>query len=209
MTSAEGVGRHLALLCLERDGRLTGTRWAGPAVRAGLLADLALAGRLTETEDAVTVDVVPSGDPLADAVARELVGPPDRSLDQVVQEGRPDLAEVARALVAEGVWEPLRPHWWRRGDRYRPADPALSRAAVSAALDEAGPGSAPSLAAAAVIAGVAGLRGGRFDDIREDLLTASGDAAWVVGAAAAAIEAARAWYGSVGRMTIADLNIPG
>jgi hypothetical protein len=209
MTAEVGVGRRLALLCLQQDGRLTRSRWAGPAVRAGLLADLALAGRLTETEDAVTVDDAPSGDPLVDGVARELVGPPGRSLDEVVQEGAPDLAEVAGVLVAEGLWVPLAGRFWRPGVRYRAADPSRSRTAVSAALEEAGPDAGPATAATATIAGVAGLLGGRFDDAREDLVAASADAAWVVTAAVAAIEAARAWYGSVGRMTIADLHVPG
>jgi len=208
MAGPDGVGRRLALLCLQADGRLTDSRWADRAVRAGLLADLALAGRLTDADDHVAVDATPTGDPLTDRVAAELVLP-GRTLDEVVADGGPDLAEIARTLVAEGLWEPVPHRWWRRGARYRPADPEMSRTAVSVTLEGTGLESPPPLVAAAAIAEVAGLLGGRFGPVRDELVTAAGDAGWVVGTVVTGLESARRWYGAVTRMTIGDLHTPG
>ncbi|MGK5111004.1 MULTISPECIES: GPP34 family phosphoprotein [unclassified Geodermatophilus] len=208
MAGPDGVGRRLALLCLQGDGRLTDSRWADRAVRAGLLVDLALAGRLTDADDHVAVDATPTGDPLADHVAADLATS-GRTLDEVVADGGPDLAEIARTLVAEGVWEPYRQRRWWRGERYRPVDPAVSRAAVSATLEGIGAQPPPPLAAATAIAEVAGLLGGRFGPVRDELVTAAGDAGWVVGTVVTGLASARSWYGAVTRMTTRDLHTPG
>jgi hypothetical protein len=127
----------------------------------------------------------------------------------VVEAGGPDLAEIARTLVAECLWEPAPHRWWRRGERYRPADPEVSRAAVSATLEGTGPEAPPPLVATAAIAEVAGLLGGRFGPVRDELVTAAGDAGWVVGTVVTGLESARRWYGAVTRMTIGDLHTPG
>ncbi len=208
----ESVATRLALLCLQADGRLTRSRAAGQAVRAGGLVDLVLAGRLVEEADAIDLLPGAGAGPVAEAVAAEVEADPGRSLADLVERGRAGLGEAAGDLVARGLWVPRpSPLPWRR-DRYRPADPSLSRAALAPAVAvpaATGDVPAPDRAAAGVLAAVAGLVEGRFDEADEGLLAACGPAEWVTRLAAETIAASRRWHDALGRATIADLGTPG
>ncbi len=202
------VATSLALLCLQADGRLTPSRAAAQAVRAGGLVDLVLAGRLVEEADAIDLLPGPEAGPVAEAVVAEVEGDPGRSLADLVERGRAGLCEAAGDLVARGLWAPRASSLpWRR-DRYRPADPSLSRAALAPALAAPGADPAPDRAAAAVLATVAGLLDGRFGEADERLLAACGPAEWVTRPATEVIAVSRQWYDSLGRTTVADLATP-
>ncbi|MGY1664437.1 GPP34 family phosphoprotein [Geodermatophilus sp. SYSU D00696] len=210
----EGVGPRLALLCLQRDGRLTESRWAVRAVRAGLLVDLALAGRLIEGED--HIELLPGpGAPLsspAEALAQELVGPPPRTLSEVVDDGAVGLDQLAADLVARGLWIPQTPRLLRWGTRYRAASPRLSRAELMPVVADIAPGGVgvdAGWAATAVLAAVAGLLAGEFRPADEHLVEACGSAAWVVQVAVDDLESARSHHAIVARATRRDLHTPG
>ncbi|HYO34993.1 MAG TPA: GPP34 family phosphoprotein [Geodermatophilus sp.] len=203
------VATRLALLCLQADGRLTPSRAAAQAVRAGGLVDLVLAGRLVEEDDAIELLPGPEAGPVAEAVVAEFDGDPGRSLADLVERGRTGLGEAAGDLVARGLWVPrVSPLPWRP-DRYRPADPSLSRTVLAPALATVDPGGAiPGRAAAAVLATVAGLLDGRFAEADEVLLAACGPAEWVTRMAAEVITVSHRWHDAMGRTTIADLGTP-
>ena len=207
----ERVATALALLCLPADGRLTASRAAAQAVRAGGLVDLVLAGRLVEEADAIDLLPGPAAGPVAEALVAEVDGDPGRSLADLVEKGRAGLGEAAGDLVARGLWVPrASPLPWRR-DRYRPADPSLSRTALApalAALAVPGTDPAPDRAAAAVLATVAGLLDGRFGEADERLLTACGPAEWVARMGAEVVAVSRRWHDAMGRTTVADLATP-
>jgi hypothetical protein len=56
-----GVAVRVSALCLDSRGRLADRLLCGTAVRAGLLLDLALAGRLESEDDSIVVDGTPTG----------------------------------------------------------------------------------------------------------------------------------------------------
>ena len=205
------VATCLALLCLQEDGHLTPSRPAGQAVRAGGLVDLVLAGRLVEEADAVDLLSGPDAGPVAEALVTEVDADPGRPLADLVERGRAGLAEAAGALVGRGLWVPRASLLPWRPDRYRPADPSLSRTVLAPALAGVGTGGAtptPGRAATAVLATVAGLVDGRFAEADETLLAACGPAEWVARTAAEVITVSRRWHDALGRTTIADLGTP-
>ncbi|NEM08301.1 GPP34 family phosphoprotein [Geodermatophilus normandii] len=205
------VAARLALLCLQGDGRLTPSRAAGQAVRAGGLVDLVLAGRLVEEADAVDLLPGPGAGPVAEGLVAEVDADPGRPLADLVERGRTGLAEAAGELVGSGLWGARASLLPWRPDRYRPADPSLARTALAPAVAAVSPEGAapdPDRAATAVLATVAGLVDGRYAEADERLLAACGPAEWVTRMAAEVITTSRRWHDSLGRTTVADLGTP-
>lgn len=102
-----GVAVRLAALCLDGKGRLNERLVASAAVRAGLLVDLGLAGRVESTDDSILIDSTPTGFAPADLLLAAIAVEPERSLDDWLDEGRIGLRQVADAAVRSGRWEPL------------------------------------------------------------------------------------------------------
>jgi hypothetical protein len=100
-----GVAVRVSALCLGSRGRPSPLLICSAAVRAALLLDLALAGRITETEDAVEVDATPTGFAPADRLLAAVVAEPDRSLDSWLDERRLTLDDVIAANVSSGRWD--------------------------------------------------------------------------------------------------------
>ncbi|MGY1807811.1 GPP34 family phosphoprotein [Blastococcus sp. SYSU D00669] len=119
MTDAQftgGVAARVAALCLDRRGRVGDWTICGPAVRAGLLLDLALAGRIEQTADSVVVDETPTGFAPADRLLAAIGAEPERSLDGWLDERRIGLRDLVEASVASGRWHRRRLRF--RRDRY-------------------------------------------------------------------------------------------
>lgn len=82
-----GVAVRLAGLCLDGKGRLNERLLASAAVRAGLLVDLGLAGRVESTDDSVLIDSTPTGFAPADLLLAAIAVEPERSLDDWLDGG--------------------------------------------------------------------------------------------------------------------------
>jgi hypothetical protein len=100
----DAVAVRVAALCLDANGRLSDRLVCGPAIRGGLLLDLALAGRVEQTEDSVVIDPEPIGFEPADRLLAAIEVEPERSLDGWLDERRLGPREVAEAAVAAGRW---------------------------------------------------------------------------------------------------------
>src|ERR1700712_5123474 len=100
-----GVAVRVAALCLDPNGRLSERLICSTAVRAALLVDLALAGRLESTDDSIVIDETPTGFAPADRLLAAVAVEPERSLDGWLDERRIGLRDVAEANVASGRWE--------------------------------------------------------------------------------------------------------
>jgi hypothetical protein len=100
----ETVAVRVAALCLDANGRLSDRLVCGPAIRGGLLLDLALAGRVEQTEDSIVIDGEPIGFEPADRLLAAIEVEPERSLDGWLDERRLGPREVAAAAVAAGHW---------------------------------------------------------------------------------------------------------
>jgi Golgi phosphoprotein 3 (GPP34) len=101
---ADGVAIRVAALCLDPSGRLSDRLVCGPAIRGGLLLDLALAGRVEQTEDSIVIDPEPIGLEPADRLLAAIAVEPERSLNGWLDERRVGPREVAEAAVAAGRW---------------------------------------------------------------------------------------------------------
>lgn len=104
MELADGVAVRVAALCLDAHGRLLEWLICATAVRAALLVDLALAGRLESTEDSIVIDPTPTGFAPADRLLAAVAVEPERSLDGWLDERRIGLRDVAEANVRSGRW---------------------------------------------------------------------------------------------------------
>ncbi|TFV56255.1 hypothetical protein E4P41_15985 [Geodermatophilus sp. DF01-2] len=93
------LSMRLAALALD-GGRLTDDLVTAPAVRGTLLADLALHGRVRETEDAVEFDDAPTGFAPADRLLTE--GAP--SLTELLRRGPVDQEDLAAEHLRRGSW---------------------------------------------------------------------------------------------------------
>jgi hypothetical protein len=180
-----GVAVRVSALCLTPAGRVADWSICGPAVRGGLLLDLALAGRVEQTEDSVVVDETPTGFVPADRLLAAISIEPERSLDGWLDERRIGLRDLVEANVASG-------RWVRHRLRFRPDtydDRALERTTADLTRDPAGPfdGWTPADACVTTIAAAAGLLGGRTGTPvppGADLLAAAGSAGWLAEAVA-------------------------
>ncbi len=172
---------RVSALCLEAGGRLPDRLLASDAVRAGLLLDLVLAGRMTSTEDSIVVEPTPIGFAPADRLLAAIDAEPERPLDAWLEERRIGLREVVEANVASGRWE-RRPGLLGLRARYtdlRPEQTARDRARTAS---EWPAGATPEDACVTVVAGASGLLEPEFDlpaDPPQELLAATGPAAWL------------------------------
>jgi hypothetical protein len=180
-----GVAVRVSGLCLTAAGRVADWSICGPAVRGGLLLDLALAGRVEQTEDSVVVDETPTGFPPADRLLAAISVEPERSLDGWLDERRIGLRDLVEENVASG-------RWGRHRLRLRPDtydDRAVERTTADLTRDPVGPfdGWTDADACVSTIAAAAGLLGGRLGAPvapGTDLLAAAGPAAWLAEAVA-------------------------
>lgn len=202
-----GVAARLAGLSLTRRGRLTEVQLCSEAVHCGLLVDLALSGRIEETDDAVVVDGAATGFAPADELLEAVLADPDRRLVDWVEDGRIGAAAVAEALVAAGVW--TRVHRPLRRDRFHVADEELRRQDLALPDDPTDSDVAQWSAADAAVAALAGTaamlgeareRGWRTAarPVPERVLAATGTARWACEASIAYLAWARQWrrYGA-------------
>ena len=184
MELSGGVAVRVATLCLDSGGRLAGRVLCGDAVRGGLLLDLALAQRVESTDDSVVVDPTPTGFGPADRLLAAIAVEPERSLDGWLAEKRLRLRDVADAAAASGRWE-CRSGPFGLGRRFtdlRPEETAqdLRRDASSAVA-----GLPPADACVTAVAAAAGLldsEGRHPDRPSDEVIAATGSAAWLCAA---------------------------
>ena len=185
-----GVAVRVAALCLDDGGRPSQKLLCGTAVRAGLLLDLALAGRIESAEDSIGVDPAPTGFVPADLLLAAIAVEPERSLDGWLDEKRIGLREVAAANVASGRWE-SRSGPFGFGRRYTDLHAAeTERDRTRRTDDELHPWSALSWSAAdacvtavAVAAGLENLAVQVAARPPQTLLAATGAVGWLAAAA--------------------------
>jgi hypothetical protein len=170
------VAVRLASLCLERSGRLRDYALWDTATRGALLVDLALAGRLTLTEDSVAVDETPTGFGPADALLAAIAVEPERSLDWWLDHGGVALADVAAAAVAGGRWAVHRLLFRRRYTDLWEERADADRVRASGSPDDTW---TPSTAAVVAIAAAAGAGGRRPRPPDDELLAATGPLRWI------------------------------
>ena len=123
MTGGERVAARVAALCLDDDGVLRWDVELAIAVRGGLLVDLALAGRLDQTEDSIELDSAPIGWPPADRALEELGTLDGQSLDWWLWHSSLGPDDVATALVDDGIWEEAERQAGPRTRRFTERDP--------------------------------------------------------------------------------------
>jgi hypothetical protein len=164
---------RLACLALDHRGRLTDDLVTALAVRGTLLVDLALRGRLTDTEDAVELDHGPTGFPPADRLVAEATG----SLTDLLRRGRVDQRDLAAEHLRRGSWTPTG-RWPRR--RY--LDHRAARTRDDERAMTAGPDHpwSPEDAALTAVASTLGVLATDRALPTEALLAATGPVRWVV-----------------------------
>ncbi|SFP31987.1 hypothetical protein SAMN05660464_2767 [Geodermatophilus dictyosporus] len=191
----DSVSMRLAGLALDR-GRLTDDLVTALAVRGALLVDLALRGRVVETDDAVEVDADPTGFAPAD---RLLAGWAP-TLTEVLRHGEVDQEDLAAEHLRRGSWT-VRRRWPRRYDDHH----AGRTAADERALETPDRAWTPADAALTCTAGTLGLLSAPRELPGEDLLARTGPVRWVVELVVEEVDRAvvrgQAWRGAV---TFAD-----
>jgi hypothetical protein len=194
------VAVRIAALCLDANGRLSERLICSAAVRAGLLVDLALAGRLEPTDDSIVIDPTATGFAPADRVLAAVAVEPERSLDGWLDERRIGLRDVADANVRSGRWESQRgllPTGRRYVDRQPETTVHDRRLRADTPLEEW----SPADAAVAGIALAAGLVAEPADPAAAQmLLSRTGAARWLCEAVAehlAAVRARNSWTAAV------------
>lgn len=125
MTTSRSLSERIAALCLDSTGHLPDNVYPAMALRGAVLVDLALAGRLTQTEDSIGVDPTPLGRQVPDRALAELDALDGRSLDWWLEHSHLGLPDMAADQVAGGSWVQLRPSGLRRRQRF--ADQGGSR----------------------------------------------------------------------------------
>jgi hypothetical protein len=206
VSGAHGVAARIAALCLDDDGCLRGDAYLTIAVRGGLLVDLALVGRLEQTEDSVELDPTPVGWPPTDAALAELDALDGRSLDWWLGHSHLGPVDVAVALVQDGIWEEAGGHGSarRRCFTERNLEPGLRDLALLEGSQA--PGSSEDAAVLAIIdaSGVPDLR----DPVStvEPLLAGAGPVRWVCELVTAYLNTVRATEGAVRSATAGQLR---
>jgi hypothetical protein len=179
VTGGHGVAARIAALCLDDDGWLRWDTYLAIAVRGGLLVDLALVGRLAQTEDSIELDAAPLGWSPADRALVELDALDGRSLDWWLWHSEIGPAEVADALVQDGIWEEGERQALRRRRRFSERDPEPGIRDVALLEGSRDPETAEDAAVLNIIdaSGVPDLR----DPVpaRPDLVARAGPVGWV------------------------------
>lgn len=168
----DSVSMRLAALALDR-GRLTDDLVTALAVRGTLLVDLALRGRVRDTEDAVEFDDPPSGFAPADRLLAEGAD----SLTDLLRGGPVDQEDLAAEHLRRGSWTVRRR---LLGTRY--VDCRADRtAADEQVLEEPRRREwTPEDAALAAVAGTLGLLATPQERAGEELLAHTGPVRWLV-----------------------------
>ncbi len=168
----DSVSMRLAALALDR-GRLTDDLVTALAVRGTLLVDLALRGRVRETEDAVEFDDPPSGFAPADRLLAEGAD----SLTDLLRGGPVDQEDLAAEHLRRGSWTVR-----RRLLSTRYVDCRADRtAADEQVLEEPRRREwTPEDAALAAVAGTVGLLATPQERAGEELLAHTGPVRWLV-----------------------------
>jgi hypothetical protein len=197
VTDGRGVAARIAALCLDDDGVLRWDAYLAIGVRGGLLVDLALAGRLEQTEDSIELDSAPVGWPPVDRALEELNSLDGQSLDWWLWHSDLIPDDVADALVQDGIWEEAGRQGLPRKPRFTERDPEPGLRDI--ALLEGGQ-AVESVEDAAVLsiidaAGVPDLR----DPVSTtpDVLARTGSVSWVCELVIAYIGATRAAEGEI------------
>jgi hypothetical protein len=168
----DSVSLRLAALALDR-GRLTDDLVTALAVRGTLLVDLALRGRVRDTEDAIEFDDPPTGFVPADRLLAEGAG----SLTDLLRRGPVDQRDLAAEHVRRGSWTVRRRLPGTRYDDGR----AERTAADERALEEPQRSAwTPEDAALAAVAGTLGLLATPRERAGEELLAHTGPVRWLV-----------------------------
>jgi hypothetical protein len=166
------VSMRLAALALDK-GRLTDDLVTALAVRGTLLVDLALRGRVRETEEAVEFDDPPTGFAPAD----RLLADGAASLTDLLRRGPVDQEDLAAEHLRRGSWTRRRR---LLGTRY--VDHRADRtAADERALEEPRrPEWAPQDAALAAVGSTLGLLATPRERAGEELLARTEPVRWLV-----------------------------
>ena len=164
-----GVAVRLSAFCLTGSGKLRAYDLWDVAVRAALLVDLALAGRVTHEEDSIVIDATPTGFAPADALLAPIVVEPERPLDWWMDRGAVGLDDLVRDNVASGRWQR---HLTLLGRRYSVADALASD-------DIAQPDRDAATAAVAVIGDTSGITDMRPGEPATGLLEHTGEVRWI------------------------------
>ena len=117
------MAARVAAMCLDDDGLLRWDAYLAIAVRGGLLVDLALAGRLEQTDDSIELESAPIGWAPADRALAELDSLDGRSLDWWLRHSELGPDDVAAALVQDGLWEETGRQGLPRRQRFTERDP--------------------------------------------------------------------------------------
>ena len=189
MTTDRLVTERIAALCLDQAGHLPENDYPAMGVRGAALVDLALAGRLTQTDDSIDLDAGPLGPPVLGRALAELDALEGRSLDWWLEHSRLGLDEVAAEQVAGGSWVRLRPSGLRLRPRFE--DRSGSRARDLGLVTGAALPDGPQDAAVVSIAAAVHL-GGPPALTRAELLPLTDPVRWVVQLVTEFIDEARA-----------------
>ena len=176
-----GVAVRFSALCLDPAGRLGDYALWQTAVRGAVLVDLALAGRLTQTDQSITIDETPTGFVPADNLLRAIAVEYERSLDWWIDHGPVRLRDVAAANVASGRWSVTRPLLRRRYEDLHPEATVRDRARGTRYPDSWPSDSTWSAGTAAVtaIACAAGAPGDIPVPPPDELVAGTGPARWL------------------------------
>jgi hypothetical protein len=174
---AAGVAVRLSALCLDASGRLGDYALWQTAVRGAVLVDLALAGRLVQTDESITVDETAIGFAPADALLAAIAVEHQRSLDWWIDHGPVRLRDVAAANVASGRWAVAGPLLRRRHADLRPEATQRDRARAAWRPETEW---SPETAAVVAIACAAGADDGEPVTPPEELLQRTGPVRWIV-----------------------------
>ena len=202
------MAARIAALCLDDDGLLRWDAYLAIAVRGGLLVDLALAGRLEQTEDSIELDSAPIGWPPADRALEELDSLDGESLDGWLWHSHLGPDDVATALVQDGIWHEVGRQTWPRRRRFTERDPEPGLRDIALLEGTRAPETVEDAAVLSIIdaSGVPDLR----DPVpsTSDLLARTGPVGWVCDLVIAYIGERRASERAVGITTSSELSIP-
>jgi hypothetical protein len=200
------VAARIAALCLDDDGHLRRDIHLATAVRGGLLVDLALAGRLEQTQDSIELDPTPVGWSPADAALGELAALDGRSLDWWLGHCHLGPADLAAALARDGLWDESRGHGVARRRRFAERDPGPGLRDLELLEGARRPETTEDAAVLALIgaSGVPDLRDPVLPE--EALLVGAGPVRWVCELVVAYIHSARATERAVRSATAAQLT---
>lgn len=167
----DSVSMRLAALALD-GGRLTDDLVTALAVRGTLLVDLALRGRVRETEDAVEFDDPPTGFPPADRLLAE-----SASLTDLLRRGSVDQQDLAAEHLRRGSWTARRR---LLGTRYVDHRADRTQADEQALEEPTREEWTPQDASLAAIAGTLGLLDTPRERAGEGLLAHTEPVRWLV-----------------------------